>query len=438
MNLRGRTLRARVVRSTALVSAIAMAAMIITVVLVLAAVSRNSLDTRLDDQLAAVSASLSSSNGSLVELTTPDDSIDDTTWVFDASGDQVEGPRVSRARQAVATSLSSVGERTTRDAGDHAYLAAPVRTEGARPASAVVVISASLEPYETTRAAVVIGLSVLGVLVTIGSAVVAAWTLRRALEPVESMAGRAEEWSEHNLEARFDVATTDDEIAQLGRTLNVLLDRVAGALRSEQQLTAELAHELRTPLTAIRGEAELGLMTAVESQTSARLARVVALSERMTTAISTLVALARGHAESGARSTVREVVDHVTEHQTQGAAALLHVEEVPDLELAAPIDVASRALAPIIDNAVRYARTSVVVSVSVHPRLVGILVTDDGPGITETDLDSLFVAGTRAAGSGGAGLGLALSRRVARTLGGDVRIVEAADPTTFAVTLPRY
>lgn len=439
MNLRGRTLRAQVVRSTALVSAVAMAAMIAAVVVVLSAVSRNSLDARLYDQLVAVTATLQvQSDGSLVERSTPDDVIDDTTWVFDASGHQVAGPEDSEGRQQTAESLAQVTGRTTIVHHGRRYLAAPVRTTGAKPTKAVVVIAASTEPYNETRAAVLLGLSVLGILVTIGSAAIAAWALRRALAPVEAMAARAKDWSQHDLESRFDVTRTDDEIAQLGHTLNLLLDRVAGALRSEQRLTSELAHELRTPLTAIRGEAELGRMATQEPDNVERYDRVVALVDRMAATIGTLVSLARGQTSAVARTRVADLVAAATSARPTDRRLTAELPELPGVFLAVPAELAARALSPLLDNALHHADASVVVSAAVHERSVDVTVSDDGPGVGDSDPDTLFAAGRRGSGSGGAGLGLALARRVARSLGGDVQVSSPHAPTTFTLRLPRF
>ena len=141
---------------------------------------------------------------------------------------------------------------------------------------------------------VIVVLVLLGLLVTAGAAGIAAWAVRRTLAPVENMAALADDWSERALDARFDEPATGDEFAHLARTLNLLLDRVAGALRSEQLLTSELAHELRTPLTGIRGEAELALMKADEGPVVEHLEEVVGLVDRMGTTIGALLALARG------------------------------------------------------------------------------------------------------------------------------------------------
>lgn len=413
-----------------------MAAMIGTVLLSLAAFTTTNIDRRLRDQVSAVSTTVRvAPDGTVTALETPNDAIDDTTWVYDRDGDLVEGPHVGPKVSAVADSLARVGTRTRVEKDERVYLAAPVEAAGQR--QAVVVVKASREPYESTRNAVLIGLLALGVTVTAGSAAVAAWAVRRTLAPVESMVSRAEDWSEHDLDARFDATGTKDELAHLGRTLNVLLDRVAGALRTEQRLTAELAHELRTPLTAIRGEAELARMARLSPEADARLERVMALVDRMGTTIASLLAIARGDARAVARTTSTDLLAAVTDEGPRRDGVDIVLDHAR-IEVPAPLDLAARALSPLVENAVEHARSQVTIAVTATGRSLEIAVTDDGPGVGADDPQLLFESGRRGIGSAGAGLGLALARRVARSLGGDVGVTSAAQPTTFTLTLPRY
>lgn len=435
MRTPGRTLISRIVWTTLIVSGLAMAAMICTVMLVLAALTENNVDARLHDQLAAVSATVDvAADGKVTALETPDDSIDDTTWIFTSDGTLVEGPRVAKHVTAAATSLSGVREETALDKFERSFLAAPVERDG--KVVAVVVVDERLEPYESTRNVTLAGLAALGLVVTGGSAAIAAWTVRRTLAPVESMAVRAEDWSEHDLESRFEASNTDDEFGRLGRTLNVLLDRVAGALRSEQQLTSELAHELRTPLTAIRGEAELAMMDSSSPEVTERSGRIVDLVDRMSTTISSLVAIARDDARSDTRTTAAALVSAALEHLNTSHVSV-SVDDVGPLEISAPTELAVRALSPIVENALRHARTSVTFSAKADDRVVDVTVSDDGEGITTGELETVFVSGRRGSTSDGAGLGLALSRRIARTLGGDVNVTSTSHPTSFTLTLPR-
>jgi signal transduction histidine kinase len=310
-----------------------------------------------------------------------------------------------------------------------------------------VVVSESLEPYESNRTEVLIGLIAMGLLVTAGATAIAAWTMSRTLAPVEAMAGLAEDWSERELDARFDDRGSENEIAHLGRTLNVLLDRVAGALRGEQRLTSELAHELRTPLSGIRGEAELAMMSSHEPATRERLERVVSLVDQMSTTITTLLAIARGEeGQVSTRTTVTEVISATLASTSTNSRSREKVIEIQrkdrssdDVRVSAPTESAARALSPLIENAVQHAEEQVTLTVEGTPRTVGITVSDDGPGLPlgGGDPELLFTAGTRAPESSGAGLGLALARRVARTLGGDVTVTSERAPTSFTLTLPR-
>jgi two-component system OmpR family sensor kinase len=436
----GRPLRTRIVITTALVSAIAMAAMVSTVVLVLNAITHKSVDTSLSEQLSVIASAIENSDaGPEGALEVPDDSIDDTTWLYDQDGAKLIGPRVKARTQAVADELGQVHHRTRVLRHERVFLAAPVQIGGPQRGTGVLVVSRSLEPYEETRTQIIVGLVLLGLLVTAGATGIAAWTVGRTLAPVEDMAALAEDWSERALDARFEDPGTGDEIAHLARTLNLLLDRVAGALRGEQLLTSELAHELRTPLTGIRGEAELALMKAPpDGPEVENLQQVVALAEKMGTTIAALLDIARGGEHSGTRTTVQEVVTAVLESHAGSNGRVLEDVGPPDrtVALAATTELAARAMAPLVDNALRHASSRVTISASVADRTASIHVSDDGPGLVG-DPENLFGAGTRDDSSPGAGLGLALARRVAKTLGGQVHVTSVTDPTTFTLTLPR-
>ena len=345
----------------------------------------------------------------------------------------------------MADELGSVSKRTLKTRHERVYLAGPVTIRGGSSAGpGVVVVSESLEPYESNRTEVLIGLIALGLVVTAGATAIAAWTMSRTLAPVEAMAGLAEDWSERELDARFDDRGSENEIAHLGRTLNVLLDRVAGALRGEQRLTSELAHELRTPLSGIRGEAELAMMSSSEPATRERLERVVSLVDQMSTTITTLLAIARGEEEQvSTRTTVTEVIS-ATLASTSSREKVIEVRRddgttPDDVRVNATTESAVRALSPLVENAVQHAEAQVTVTVGGTPRTVDITVSDDGPGLPQdgNDPELLFAAGARAAESTGAGLGLALARRVARTLGGEVMVTSERAPTSFTLTLPR-
>ncbi len=108
----------------------------------------------------------------------------------------------------------------------------------------------------------------------------------------------------------------------------------------------------------------------------------------------------------------------------------------PDVVVGLEAAVLERVLAPLVDNASRYARRAVVVEVTAAP---SVLVRDDGPGLPEELLETVFDPGRRARpddGHPGAGLGLALSRRLARASGADVVLTRSPTGLTAVVDLP--
>lgn len=433
-----RGLRSRIVWTTAIVSAVAMSAMIVTVVLALNSATRSAVRTTLEDRFSVLATSVANGKDNPSEpLEVSDDAIDDTTWLYDANGVQLDGPKASARVRKVARSLSRVSERQIVTSHERLYLAGPVQLPRPYNQKGVLVVSKSLQPFNLIRTEIMVGLAVLGLLVTAGATGIAGWTVSRTLAQVEAMASLADEWSEQDLDRRFEESEADNEIGHLGRTINALLDRVAGALRSEQRLTSELAHELRTPLTALRGEAELALMASPAPDTAQRMTRVVALSERMGDTITALLDLARGVDSRATRTTVAELV---TTALASSAAPpeIVVLQDLPgEVRLDATSDFAARALAPLVENAVRHAHSRVVITGLAGPRSVDLTVSDDGPGLGQADPHEIFQGRPHSPSDGHAGLGLPLARRVAHMLGGEVRVTSTGSPTSFTLTLPR-
>ena len=303
--------------------------------------------------------------------------------------------------------------------------------------SGVLVVSQETGPYERSERYAMVATIVLALLVIGATAVIALKVTTQALKPVTQMADRAADWSEHDLTHRFDLGPPSNELAALGETLDHLLDRVASAIRSEQRLTSELAHELRTPLTAIQGSADLALLRGVEDEAVREdLQQISASARDMAGVITTLLDAARDNAGTGRTCRVADVTpglvatagDRVTvDDRTAGSSA----------RIAAPADLVLRAVAPIVDNAARHARQCVVIEAVDLPDRVELVVSDDGEGVDATVRDRLFDPGVTSR-SAGAGLGLGIARRLARSFGGEVDLdPPSGGGASFRVRLPR-
>ncbi len=413
------------------------------------------LEDRADSVVAAVGAGTRGST-----LVVPDGVVDPGVVVYDADGRLRAGMSSARVRDDVER-LVRAGRRAEIDVPeDQRLLATPFTTPSG--ASGTVVVAEPLTPYEQTELYVGLASALVGLLVVLAVGLIARWVATRSLSPVARMAERATEWSEHDLGHRFGLGPPVNELSALGATLDGLLERVARTIRAEQRLTAELAHELRTPLAAIQGTADLALLRGgLDTEVRLDLEQIATSSRTMADTITTLLDLARDPASAGrAACTVAELVAGVgrlvppgtrLEDLTRNLTGDLTGDLTgngPEVRLAAPRDLAARALAPLVENAARHAHSRVTLSLRVGDRTAGVgstpagavdvRVGDDGAGVDPQVLDRLFTPGATGSG-GGTGLGLGIARRVARSLGGDV-LLEDAPPgsgATFVLRLPR-
>jgi signal transduction histidine kinase len=268
--------------------------------------------------------------------------------------------------------------------------------------------------------------------------------IRWALAPVAEMTTKAAAWGEHDLSRRFYAGEPHDELTRLAATFDELLERLAQSLRREQRFTAEMSHELRTPLAKIVAEAELtaGRDRQAEDYRAA-LRSIGVAGEQLGGALDALLAAARTET-AGTPSAIdaRRVAERAADAQRAvaerhgvavevgGAAARVRVGSEPEL--------IERALAPIIENAVRHAERIVRIRVDQQEGQLLFVVSDDGPGVGQNMREQIFepgVTGTNGAGSG-AGLGLPLARRLARAAGGDVRCDDSTTGASFTVRFP--
>lgn len=356
-------------------------------------------------------------------------------WVFEGSR-VLEAPRAPDRVQAAARSLAGGPERSLDVSESVRLYALPVMTGGVRRGT--VVAAVSLDPYEETGTAALVGSIALAVLLLVAVTVISRWMLGRALLPVSRMTESAARWSENELDQRFDLGEPYDELTRLAATLDGLLARIAASLRHEQRFTAELSHELRTPLARVKGETELTLRRErTPEDYRVALEAIDANVDEMTRTVETLVAAAR-HDAGLTRSTsdLRMAVEAAAGGSGVAVRLTLPDEPVP---VAAEQELLTRIVQPLVDNARRYGRSTVDVEVVRNGASAWVHVVDDGPGVASDERERIFepgVQGGAATTTGdGAGLGLSLSRRLARSAGGDVT-VSPGTGGRFSVRLP--
>ena len=407
------------------------------------------LDATADDLLRTqVNTELAEVDVQQGRLTVPDFPregavIDEPVWIF-AGRRAIERPRHLLTLNREALALAGGPQRTV-DVPDRSVrlLAVPVRSGGRQVGT--VVAAVSMTPYRRTRDLALV--TSLGVAVALLVLVLVAtrWVLAAGLRPVARMTAQAAEWSENDLDRRFDLGPPHDELTQLAATLDGLLGRLAAGLRHEQRFSAELSHELRTPLTRMRAQAQLALADDLPEDQRDAWAAVLRSSGAMAETLDALLAGARADARprpgiADARHAAEVVADRFRPIAAERGVRIA-VEGI-DGGLRAGVDqeLLERLLQPLVDNACRYAMSEVTIAVGRASGRVVYEIADDGPGVADDERERIFEPAVRgSAGTAlreGTGLGLALARRLARAAGGSVEALERDDGACFAVRVP--
>nr|WSX50245.1 HAMP domain-containing histidine kinase [Streptomyces sp. NBC_00974] len=256
------------------------------------------------------------------------------------------------------------------------------------------------------------------------SAALAWWVTGHALRPVDAIRTELAAVTASELDRRVPDPGGADEIAQLARTVNDTLDRLERGDARQRQFTADASHELRNPLAAVRSRLEVALRNPDRESVAAALAD----TERLQGIAADLLLLARLDGGPAVRTEPVDLALLAAEDLARrpGPRVPLRLDARAPVPACGDPERLARALANLVDNALRYARTEVTVRASADGDGWALLeVTDDGPGIPEADRDRVFerfvrLDADRGRASGGTGLGLAIAREIARAHGGDL------------------
>jgi signal transduction histidine kinase len=221
----------------------------------------------------------------------------------------------------------------------------------------------------------------------------------------------------------------------------LLKERAALALRND--FIANVSHELRTPLTSVRMHAEMLAEGGLDEGRRRSYAAVVeAEGARLSALVEDLLdfaALERGTRRLEPEPTDLGRVAAAMADAWRPIAArdgvMLEAEAASPLAALADATALSRILGNLIQNALRHGRPKrISLRAAAGPALE---VADDGAGIEASERERIFERFHRGKASKGAGLGLALSRELARAMGGDLALVDRAGETCFRLSLPR-
>jgi signal transduction histidine kinase len=219
-----------------------------------------------------------------------------------------------------------------------------------------------------------------------------------------------------------------------------MLDRLSHAAERQRRFVADAAHELRTPLARIRTQLEVDRAHPGTADPAATSASVLAETERLQRLVDDLLLLARSDAGAPDLRDAGPVdLDEVVLDQARGRPLVDGTGVVP-VQVAGERVQLGRAVANLLDNAVRHARTRVTVTLTEEDGAAVLTVADDGPGIPAAARETIFERFTRldearAVDAGGAGLGLAIAREIAERHGGRL---DLTGESCFVLTFPLH
>ncbi len=332
------------------------------------------------------------------------------------------------------------GTLVTDVSHDQVLVVVPVRSGGQ-----TVGFVALLRPTERLEYAlrtfwltlVLIALAALAAAVVIGLGL-----SRWAARPLAVLDAAARKLGDGDLSARAAAAACPAEFRPLANTFNTMAGRMETLVHGHRAVIEDVSHQLRTPLAALR--LRLDLLAQETGEAAADFAGALSEVARLSRLVDGLLAVARAENATPAAGAVR--VDQVIDERI---AAWAPVAAEQGIRLASPPMPPARALIAdgyleqILDNLIANAVDAagqgncVTVSATVRQQRAQVKVADDGPGMSQAEMDRAFRRFTTST-AGGSGLGLAIVHRLASSSGGSVRLARTeGGGLTVTVDLPR-
>jgi two-component system sensor histidine kinase MprB len=335
---------------------------------------------------------------------------------------------------------SSVRTGYASDGEEYRIVAVPITELG----NYAMVLGRPLQATNNILSSLWLVLFIFGGAGVVVAAFAGATVARSSLRPVRDLSLAVERVAATD-ELKPITVSGNDELTRLAEAFNRMLSSLASSRVRQQQLIADAGHELRTPLTSLRTNIEL--LTADASTGMLRpedrkeiLVDVSAQLAEFTDLIGDLVQLARDESVAAAPEPIdfRDVVNAALDRVRRRGPGLTFDVELNPLYVVGESETLERAVANLLDNAVKWSPPGGVIRVQLDGDR--LRVADQGPGIADADMPFVFDRFYRAdtaRNTPGTGLGLSIVARTIERHGGWVTVGRSAQGgAEFTIRLP--
>lgn len=318
-----------------------------------------------------------------------------------------------------------------------------------------VVIATALDQFGLSKLRNLRIVLASGLIVSLAVVAFAGWVFAgRAISPVADMVGQASKITHSNLNLRVREGNGKDELAQLAVTFNQMLDRLQEAFEIQRSFVANASHELRTPLTILTGQIEVTLIKrrSVEEYEE-HLRTMLADITNLNKLSNDLLDLAQVSGNIGNLRLQKVQVDELiyqaaltlSSKQPNYNTSFEFEEKAPEVEQEFIVwgdeALLKTAFLNLMENACKFSSNHLVkVVLGIEGGFLRIQFSDEGIGISETELVHIFEPFFRAANAKsvkGHGIGLSLTQKIIELHHGKIIVSSLLNKgTTFTVLLP--
>lgn len=356
---------------------------------------------------------------------------------FDISGNQ---QLIDRVIAETADGGTKIGTAVTEQ-GSLRYIAIPVSMPG-DPQTGIYVRAIDLGAELSPVTAAIATYSIAAVIMLAAIGFVGWFVAGRLLSPIRDLRDAADAITLDDMSPRLSPQGNDD-ISDLTRTVNSMLDRLEGSVDVQRQLLDDVRHELKTPITIVRGHLELMDPSDAADVASTREIGMAEL-DRMTRLVDDidLLATVEGDGFTMAELDLAALTARIGELVAVIPGHVWRVESTAEGRIAGDSDRLLQAWLQLADNAAKYTPEGGLIQLgsALGPSGTRLWVADHGPGIPPASRHRIFRRFDRAQGKrsvGGSGLGLAIVDAIAKGHGGQCVVTDTpGGGATFTIHLP--